>query len=168
MDETREGNTEELHGEFSIGLLSAKATLEGPFARSKSGFLISARRTFLDPWIKQATKFHNDLNDTEGYSTYYFYDVNAKAHFQLGEKSKIFFSYYQGSDKFENTNLAEDTEVDINVIDLLGRKIISKLADVVKGQNNFELDVAHLSTGIYLLQVVTGLGKYRVRKEFIK
>ncbi len=63
---------------------------------------------------------------------------------------------------------AEDTEVDINVIDLLGRKIISKLADVVKGENKFELDVAHLTTAIYLLQVATVSGKYLVAKEFIK
>jgi hypothetical protein len=109
---TREGNTQEMHGEFSLGLLSAKATLEGPIAKGKSGFLLSARRTFLDPWIKQFTGFQNDINDSEGSSNYYFYDINAKTHFKLGEKNKIFFSYYQGSDKFENKNTAKESQLD--------------------------------------------------------
>jgi len=63
---------------------------------------------------------------------------------------------------------AEDTEVNINVIDLLGRKIINMSATVVKGENNFELDVAHLSSSVYMLQIATQAGQYRVQKEFIR
>lgn len=63
---------------------------------------------------------------------------------------------------------AEDTEVNINVIDVTGRKIIRKLATVVKGENTFELNVAELSSAIYILQVAVASGQYRVQKEFIK
>jgi hypothetical protein len=39
------GNDKELHGNFTIGLISAKFNLEGPIVKEKTTFSLSARRT---------------------------------------------------------------------------------------------------------------------------
>ena len=44
----KEGNLQEYHGSFSIGLLSSKFNIEGPIERNRSSFNITARRTYLD------------------------------------------------------------------------------------------------------------------------
>ncbi len=88
----KDGNKEELHGEAGIGLLSSRLTLEGPLSKNKSSFLLSARRTYADliarPFMPKDEK-----------SGYYFYDLNAKAHFLLSQSNKLYLSGYMGSDK---------------------------------------------------------------------
>ena len=96
----KEGNKSEVHGEGSVGIISAKVTLEGPIKKGKSSFLISGRRTYLDilaaPFIARASA----SSDTEsGKGGYYFYDLNAKLNFELNQNNRLFFSGYGGDDK---------------------------------------------------------------------
>ena len=49
---TKDGNKNNIEGEFSISTIASKAHLEIPIIKGKSSFLISYRRTFADPWIK--------------------------------------------------------------------------------------------------------------------
>ena len=97
----KEGSKEKLHGEGGIGLISSRLTLEGPLAKKKSSFLISARRTYIDvlaaPLIAQ---------QQTGYSSkvkpgYFFYDLNAKVNYDFGPKNKVYLSGYFGRDKFQ-------------------------------------------------------------------
>lgn len=93
----KEGNTKELHGEGSIGLISAKLMLEGPIVKDKTSFAISGRRTYIDllarPLILAAA-------DNEGYGGYFFYDVNAKVNHKFSDRSRLYASGYFGNDKF--------------------------------------------------------------------
>lgn len=102
---TREGNNQKLSGDFSVGLLTVKGSLEGPIKKDKSLFLISARRTFVDPWIKTLTEYLNEREGKMGHTDAYFLDLNAKLNFSLGQNSKVYFSYYTGEDNFENNTL---------------------------------------------------------------
>jgi hypothetical protein len=86
----KEGNKEALHGDASLGLVSAKATLEGPIQKGKSSFLVSGRRTYFDLFYKP--------NALGGLATFYFYDFNAKANFDLGRTNKLYISGYFGKD----------------------------------------------------------------------
>lgn len=43
-----DGNRQEYHGNISVGLLSARANLEGPIVKDRSSFNVSVRRTWLD------------------------------------------------------------------------------------------------------------------------
>jgi rhamnogalacturonan endolyase len=52
-------------------------------------------------------------------------------------------------------NLAEKTEVAITVVDLSGRKVLSKKLGVLEGNKVQVIDVASLNTGIYILQIAT-------------
>ncbi len=95
----KEGNLNEFHGNVNVGIISAKATLEGPIKKGKSSFLISGRRTYIDilarPFIKSAASQNGD----DGNGGYFFYDFNAKLNYILSQKDRVFLSGYFGNDK---------------------------------------------------------------------
>ncbi|MEI7596551.1 MAG: TonB-dependent receptor [Bacteroidota bacterium] len=101
----KEGNKEKLTGEAGIGLISSRLTLEGPILKGKSSFIVSGRRTYIDMLIRPF------LNPEVGVAGYYFYDLNAKANYDFGDKDKLYISGYFGRDKFgikqknSNTNM---------------------------------------------------------------
>ncbi len=88
----KEGNKQEWHGEGGIGLISSRATIEGPLVKGKSSILLSGRRTFADlllsPFMDREKK------------AYYFFDFNAKINYDFGRKDKIYLSSYFGQDKY--------------------------------------------------------------------
>lgn len=85
-----EGNNQNTSFSGSLGLISAKATVEGPVQKNKSSFLISGRRTYADFFLKLDEKYKdNEL---------YFYDFNAKVNYELGKKDKLYLSGYFGKD----------------------------------------------------------------------
>ncbi len=95
----KEGNKSEFHGEGSVGIISAKAALEGPIKKGKSSFLISGRRTYIDfltqPLIKQAARNQGE----EASGGYFFSDLNAKLNFEIDQNNRLFLSAYGGNDK---------------------------------------------------------------------
>ena len=100
---TREGNKKKLSGDISLGLLTAKATIEGPLGNNgENSFILSARRTFLDPWINATADFLNESNTRKGKISYRFYDLNGKIDVAINKKNRLFVSYYKGNDSFEN------------------------------------------------------------------
>ena len=104
---TRNGNSKKISGSTSISSIAAKTTIEGPIGRNGSSFIMSGRRTYLDPWIKLATDFQNQNLNRQGSTNYNFLDLNGKANFILGKNSQIAFSYYRGSDNFQNNFLTD-------------------------------------------------------------
>lgn len=105
----KDGNNKEMHGTGGIGTIASRLALEGPIQQEKSSFLIAARRTYIDALIKP---FMNKTSNLYG-SGYYFYDVNAKANFELGSKDKLFLSGYFGRDvfTFKNRERAFNTDI---------------------------------------------------------
>jgi len=91
----KEGDMQELHGNFSIGLISSKFLLEGPIIKDKSSFLITGRRTYIDALFRPISKSMAD-NTITGF---YFYDINLKINYKLSDKHRVFFSFYTGKDK---------------------------------------------------------------------
>jgi hypothetical protein len=91
-----EGNKKRFGVKGGIGLISSRLTVEGPLKKDKGSFIISGRRTYIDILTKAA------IPDTSPFagSGYFFYDLNAKFNYQLGEKDRIFFSGYYGKDVF--------------------------------------------------------------------
>ncbi len=91
----KEGNMKEFHGEGSVGLISSKLTLEGPIKKDKTSFLISARRTYIDLLARPIIKAAGDGN----VGGYYFYDLNGKINHKFNDKSRLYFSVYNGKDR---------------------------------------------------------------------
>ena len=93
----KEGNMNEFHGEGGIGLISSRLTLEGPIAKNKASFIVSARRTYLDVLARPLIKMQSEGDVTAGY---YFYDLNGKINYKFSDKDRIYLSTYMGDDRF--------------------------------------------------------------------
>lgn len=95
-----DGNNQDIDVSGGIGLISSRVSIEGPIQKDKSSFLLSGRRTYADIFIRL-------LGDSSlKKASLYFYDLNAKANFILGEKDKIFLSGYFGRDVLSQQDLA--------------------------------------------------------------
>jgi hypothetical protein len=89
----KDGNNQKFEGSGGIGLISSRLTLEGPITKNKGSFIISGRRSYADIVAKGFGIIEDDV-------TLYFYDLNVKMNYKIGEKDKIFLSGYFGRDEF--------------------------------------------------------------------
>ncbi len=90
----REGNDQKYVTNGGVGLISSRLMFEGPIQKGKSAFMIAGRRTYIDALVKPF------LTEEQSANGYYFYDFNAKAHFNINDKNKLVFSGYYGRDIF--------------------------------------------------------------------
>jgi len=88
-----DGNNQDYSVSGGIGLISAKLNVEGPIVKDKSSFLISGRRTYADMFLKLSP------DSTINQNRLYFYDLNAKLNYTLGEKDRLYLSGYFGQDQ---------------------------------------------------------------------
>lgn len=97
---TNNGNDKQVHGNASIGFISAKFNLEGPIIKEKTTFNVSARRTYADFLLQPlVAKLAVDENGKTRMSAgYYFYDLNGKLTHKFSERSRLYGSFYYGSD----------------------------------------------------------------------
>jgi hypothetical protein len=89
----KEGNLKKLEGNFSMGLLSSKLSIEGPVKKDTSSFILSARGFWWDILLRSFSKLVT--NASVGYN---FYDVNFKLNHIINEKNRLYFSFYKGDD----------------------------------------------------------------------
>ena len=87
-----DGNNQNFGVSGGIGLISTKLNLEGPIQRDRSSFLVTGRRTYADVFLKLS----HDSSIRQ--NRLYFYDLNAKLNYQLGEKDRLYLSGYFGKD----------------------------------------------------------------------
>lgn len=88
-----DGNKKEYTAEGGIGLISSRLKVEGPLSKDKSSFMISGRRTYADAFLA----FSGDSSIKN--NTLYFYDLNAKANYQIDSKNILYMSGYFGRDE---------------------------------------------------------------------
>jgi hypothetical protein len=88
-----DGNNQDYSVSGGIGLISAKLNVEGPIVKDKSSFLISGRRTYADVFLKLSP------DSTINQNRLYFYDLNAKLNYTLGQKDRLYLSGYFGQDQ---------------------------------------------------------------------
>jgi len=94
-----DGNAKELTVQGGLGLISSRLKVEGPLIDSNGSFMISARRTYIDLFLK-ASK-----DSTLKGSSLYFYDLNAKANYHFGSNNTLYISGYTGKDVIGLQNL---------------------------------------------------------------
>lgn len=93
-----EGNNKKLHLAGGIGIIASRLSIEGPLFKSKGSFMIAARRTYADVFLKFLP--HNGADSTASRSTLYFYDLNMKSNYQFSARDRLYFSCYLGRDNF--------------------------------------------------------------------
>ena len=87
----RSGHSYEWHGGASVGLLAAKGSIEGPIVPGRASFLLTARRSYMDALLQPFDFFRGN--------TLYFYDVNAKADWRVGEGDRVIVTAFNALDE---------------------------------------------------------------------
>ena len=87
---TKDGNNKEFDVTGGIGTLASRVAVEGPIIKDKSSFIVSARRSYVDLFLKAAAQDN----------LVHFYDVNAKVNWKSNNKNRFFAAFYTGRDVF--------------------------------------------------------------------
>lgn len=85
------GDMERFHASATIGLLLAKIHAEGPIAKSRASFSISARRSYVDLFLKVVPKYRSTIMN--------FYDLNARFCWDVSESDRLTLSGFRGEDR---------------------------------------------------------------------
>ncbi len=157
---SRDGNLTEWQGAGGIGLISSRLTLDGPLIENKSALLISGRRTYVDLFLPLAKD--EDVQQ----SKLFFYDLNLKAHYIVGDNDRLFLSAYHGLDAFYNDDARMDfgnTTLSMRWNHLFSPRLFSNLT-LVHSQYNYSLG----STGdeIEHIDWRSNLTDYSVKYDF--
>lgn len=87
-----DGNNKGYEVSGGLGLIASRLMVQGPIKKEKGSFLISGRRTYADMFLKLSN------NPEQRNNRLYFYDLNLKANYNLGENDRIYLSGYFGKD----------------------------------------------------------------------
>ena len=89
----KEGNSKRFTGSGGIGTVSSRLTIEAPLIKDKSSFIVAARRSYADLFLK--------FNPDQANNQAYFYDLSAKVNYTINENNKVYASGYFGKDVFK-------------------------------------------------------------------
>ncbi|HZI23571.1 MAG TPA: TonB-dependent receptor, partial [Chryseolinea sp.] len=92
---TKDGNNKKLNVAGGIGSMASRIMVEGPIIKEKSSFIVSARRSYVDLFLRAADQDN----------LVHFYDINAKINWKTNNKNRFFVAFYAGRDVF---NFADD------------------------------------------------------------
>lgn len=87
---TKDGNNKDFDVSGGIGTMASRVAIEGPIVREKSSFIVSARRSYVDLFLKAANQDN----------LVHFYDVNAKINWKSNNNNRFFAAFYAGRDVF--------------------------------------------------------------------
>jgi len=90
----KEGNSKEFEANGGIGTIFSRLAIEAPIVKDKASFIVAGRRSYIDvlgrPFVPLLQE-GGALN---------FYDLTAKANYNLNERNRLYASGYFGRDKF--------------------------------------------------------------------
>ena len=87
----RTGRGDRWGGNVSIGLLSAKATVEGPVVKDRLNLLLTARRSYADMFLKLTNEYRDN--------SLYFFDTNLKADWRVSDRHRLYLSFFASRDR---------------------------------------------------------------------
>ncbi|AFD09113.1 TonB-dependent receptor [Solitalea canadensis] len=90
----KEGNVNNFSTSGGIGTVSTRLLAEAPIVKGKGSFVIAARRSYADLFLKLSSDENLNKN------TAYFYDLSGKANYTINENNRLYLSGYFGKDKF--------------------------------------------------------------------
>lgn len=98
-----------MKGSFGIGITDASFSVEGPLKIKNTSFIITGRKTLVDPLMALASR----LSDGGPYIVSYgFHDINGKFSWKPNERNNFNLNIYQGDDylNFWSTKKVSSTE----------------------------------------------------------
>jgi CarboxypepD_reg-like domain/TonB-dependent Receptor Plug Domain len=151
----KDGNDQSYHVSGGIGLIASRIEAEGPIVKHKGSFMISARRTYADLFLKLSK------DSTINRSSLYFYDINIKANYEIDDKDRIYLSCYLGRDNFGFNNNAlginwGNTTATLRWNHLISDKLFSNTSFIYSDYSN-NLDVAVGTSSMTVLTEIKDL-----------
>ena len=95
----RTGRNDKWGGNASIGLISAKASVEGPIVKDKLKMLFNVRRSYIDMFMKMIKKYRDN--------SLYFFDTNLKLDWQINDRNKLYLSFFGSHDKTKLNDMVD-------------------------------------------------------------
>ena len=110
--ETSEGNMEEYHGNFSLGLIDGRIQVEGPIINDKTSFNVGLRRSWMDVITVPALLYVNtkNKNNPKASGGYAMWDMNARVTHKFSKDSKLNACIYWGRDNLHAGIKESETE----------------------------------------------------------
>ena len=106
---TNDGNMQEWHGSYRIGLLDGSLHFEGPIKKGRTSLNVGLRRSWLDLISEPVFAIVNHSNDEEKLRlNYNFHDMNVKLTHVLNERQRLSLSLYSGSDGLTSEDKCDD------------------------------------------------------------
>ena len=102
---TREGNFEEYHGTFALGLIDGRIQVEGPIIKGRTSFNVGLRRTWGEvvtiPMLYYLNKreFQEEGTRDKVNTSYDFADFNLKLTHKFTEDNRLSLNLYGGEDR---------------------------------------------------------------------
>jgi len=103
----KDGNRNKMQGTVSLGMLSSRASIEGPLPAGSGSYMFAARRSTLEPLLAALRSQVDDIPQS-----FYFYDVNTKVNYDAGSNDRLSVSLYAGRD-YINFPIGTDVELDL-------------------------------------------------------
>lgn len=95
----KEGDINNKHVNFSVGTLASKLIIEGPLVKEKVSYILGARRTYADIFLKPliSQSYFNDVYTKQTVGLH-FYDITGKLNYKINDIHQAYFSIYTGED----------------------------------------------------------------------
>ena len=134
---TEEGNRKETEGMVNIGIISAKASMQGPLPEKRGSWFLAGRRTYMDPILASLRESQNiDLPD------YYFYDGNGKLNWDINDQTTLTLAAYSGKDVLKFEGGPEDSPIKMN-LDWGNNTFTSRLRHVLNPRLFFSVGLSY-------------------------
>lgn len=91
------GDMQSYHGSFTVGILAAKLKAEGPIVKDKLSFAVSARRSYVDAFLKMVPQYRSTVMN--------FYDITAKLRFRPSQAHMVDASFFLSHDNMAVADL---------------------------------------------------------------
>lgn len=87
----KDGNRNQTSGSLSLGMLSSRAMIEGPYPGGS--YMLAVRRSTLEPLLAVLRRSVDNVPNA-----FYFYDVNAKVNYDQWDDNRLSIAAYTGTD----------------------------------------------------------------------
>lgn len=155
---TLDGDMAEHRQSITLGMLTSKVLAHGPIVKGRAGYLVSLRKNTI-PFLRWIFKVD------ENYS---MYDMNVKLNTHISEKSRLFFSFYNGNDKL-GVKTKDDESVNSSLTNQWGNLGAAlRFNRIVNSRNYLNITVgttAYTYSELSNIDVKT-LGNYEVESSF--
>ena len=111
---TRDGNQYAHGASVGTSMLAGHFAGEGPIVEGESSYLATGRYFWAGDILRSASRNYKESLGRAGQLDYQVYDVNFKLNQRVGERGRVYLSFYRGVDDYGNTSSETDTVTVLN------------------------------------------------------